>query len=417
MSSIYRISTNTIPDNGMYHLRNRETSMDKVNNQLNTGKKHELPRDDVIDVSQAMTVHSKLHKINQYMKNIQDAESERSQVESKIMNTVDILQRIRELAVQGANGVYTAEDRKNMAEEIDQLMKDIILNSNSKYKGNYLFSGFKKYTQPFEILEGAVKGANQAMITEVRYLGDNGRQLREVDNNEYITSAMPGGEIFWGENFQIYSQVNTANFRLTRDMSISIDGVRLDFNQGDNIYAIMDKINKSAAAVNASVDIVSGGLILKSTKPHKLELTDLEGGTLLQDLGILERGFPSGPDNYNNTATVFGGSIFDTLIGLRNSMLSNNMEDIGGRYLGAIDYTISNLMFHTAESGALSNRLTYLQERFTKDKEAYTESLAKLEDTDVAEALTNLSMLNFAHKVALSSLARISQTSLMDFLR
>ncbi len=415
--SIYRISTNTIPDNGLFHLENRQSSMDKVNNQMSTGKKHRLPREGVIDVAQSLTYHTKIQKIDHYIRNIQDAESERSLAEVKMMNTVNILQRARELAVQGSNGIYSEEERKGMSVEIDQLMRNIILDANSKYKGNFLFSGFQKYTQPFEILEGAVRGANQAMIKEVIYLGDNGKHLREVDRGEYITASMPGSELFWAEQFQIYSSVNTANFRITRDMSILVDGAKIDFNSGDNVYAIIDKINRSPAAINASIDVITGGLILKSSKPHKLELSDIEGGTLLQDLGILQQGRPIGPDNYSQTATVFSGSIFDVMIGLRDSMLSNNAEDIGGRYLGAIDYALSNLLYHTAETGALTNRLTYLQDRLTDDKEANTISLTDVEDINVADAITELKLLEYAHRVALSSLARMSQTSLMDFIR
>jgi len=404
-------------ENGVFHLHNREYSMDKVNQQINTGKKDRLPRENVVDVTQAMTIHTKIHKIDQYIRNIQDGESERSLVEVKINDTIQILQRVRELAVQGANGIYTEEDRKKIAIEVDQLLRDVILNANSKYKGNFLFSGYQKYTKPFETLEGAVKGINQSMIKEVKYLGDNGKQLREMDSGEYIATGMPGSEAFWGEQFQIYSAVNTANFRITEDQAIMIDGNRIEFKAGDNIYAIMDKINRSPAAVTASVDIVNGGLVLKTTKPHKLELADIEGGTLLQDLGILEKGRPIGPDNYEPTATVITGSVFDILIGLRDAFLQNNQEDIGGRFLGSIDLAIDNLTYHIAETGAISNRLQYLEKRLGDDKIAYTETLTKIEDVDVAEAITNLKMLEFAHETSLASLARITKTTLMDFLR
>lgn len=415
--SIYRISTNMPNESGVFHLHNREYEMDKVNQQINTGKKDRLPRENVVDVTQAMTIHTKIHKIDQYIRNIQDGEAERSLVEVKINDTIQILQRVRELAVQGANGIYTEEDRKKMAIEVDQLLKEVILNANSKYKGNFLFSGFQKYTKPFEPLEGAVRGINQSMIKEVKYLGDNGKQLREMDTGEYIATGMPGTEAFWGEQFQIYSNVNTANFRITTDQVIMIDGNRIEFKAGDNIYAIIDKINRSPAAVTASIDIINGGLILKSTKPHKVELADIEGGTLLQDLGILEKGRPIGADNYEPTAVVINGSVFDILIGLRDAFLQNNAEDIGGRFLGSLDLAIDNLTYNLAETGAIDNRLKYLEKRLGDDKIAYTETLTKIEDVDIAEAITNLKMLEYAHKTSLASMARLTKTTLMDFLR
>ena len=105
------------------------------------------------------------------------------------------------------------------------------------------------------------------------------------------------------------------------------------------------------------------------------------------------------------------------MIGMRDSMISNNPEDIGGRYLGAIDFALDNLLHHTAEIGALTQRLTYLNDRMINDKEQYMTALTNVEDINVADAITELSMLDFAHKAALSSLAKLSQTSLMDFIR
>ncbi|MCG8571546.1 MAG: flagellar hook-associated protein 3 [Spirochaetes bacterium] len=415
--SVYRISSMTIPDSGIFHVKNKEYSMDKVNTQINTGKKHRLPRENVVDVTQAMTYHSKIHKLNQFIRNINDAQSERRLTETKIQDTIEILQRARELAVQGANGIYSQVDRKNMAIEIDQLLRNAILNANAQYKGNFLFSGYKSYTKPFEDLEGNVRGINDAMITEVKYLGDNGKHLREIDVDENMAVSKAGSEVFWAEQFQIYSTVNTADFRLTEDQTILIDGHEIKFDAGDNAYAIVEKINQSPAAVQASLDVFNGGLILKTTVPHKLELADIEGGNLLQNLGIIQEGNPIGPENYAQTATVFSGSVFDVFIGLRDSLLQNNQEDIGGRYLGAIDGAIDNLLYHITDSGAMDNRLTYLENRHEQDKMNFTESLGKIEDVDMAEAIMNLKNLEFAHKASLSSIARLSRTSLMDFLR
>jgi flagellar hook-associated protein 3 FlgL len=415
--SIYRISSNTINENNVFQLQNREYSMDKVNEEINTGKKYRLPRENVVDVTQAMTFHTKIHKIDQYERNITDAESERSLAESKIKNTIEVLQRVRELAVQGANGVYTESDRKDMAMEVDQLLHEVITDANGKYKGDFIFSGFQKYTQPFETVEGAVKGIDGAMIKEVKYLGDNGEHLREVDNGEYVSASMPGSQLYWSDQFQVYSSVNTKDYRMTSDQTILIDGKRVEFKAGDNAYAVMDKINRSNAAVSASIDAITGGFIIKSTTPHKIELSDIEGGTLLQDLGILEKGRPIGNDNYSSSATVLGGSVFDVLIGLRDSFLQNNQEDIGGRHLGSIDMAIDNLTSRAAQTGALSNRLQMLTTRLGDDKMAYNESLSKIEDADIAEAITNLKNLEVEQNASLSSLARLSQMSLMDFLR
>ncbi len=415
--SIYRVSTNTPNENGVFNLGNRQYMMDKVQNQISTGKKHRLPSESPVDVTQAMTFHSKIFKINQLERNINDIAAERGLAESKMGSTIDMLQRVRELAVQGSNGTYLAEDRQAMAMEVDQILRNLVLEGNAKYKGNYLFSGHQKYTKPFEVIEGAVRGAERSMITEIKYLGDSGTHMREIDFNEYASATPAGSQLFWAEQFHVQSKVNTADFRMEQDSAVMIDGVRIEFEQGDNIYAVMDKINKSDAAVNASVDIQSGGLIIKSTFPHRVEMADIEGGQLLQNLGIIEEGYAFGPDNYSKDADVFGGSVFDVLIGLRDAMIQDNPEDIGGRYLGGIDGAIENLTYNMAQTGALQNRLDYLTTRLGDDKMVYSETMSKIEDVDMADALTDLAALDFAHKAALSSMAKITKSSLMDYLR
>ncbi len=413
--SIYRISSNTMSDNNMFHLKSREYSMDKVNEQINSGKKHRLPREGVTDVTQAMTIHTKLQKIEQYTRNINDAEGQRGLVENKMMMMIEYLQRSRELAVQGANGIYNGEDRQKMAVEIDQYLRGMVLEANTKYKGDYLFSGFQKFTKPFETMEGVVPGISESMIKEVKYFGDGGKQLREIDHGEYISATKPGNELFWAEQFAIYSSVNTKDFRLASDQSVMIDGVAIKFKAGDNAYTITEKINASPIAVNATIDPMTGGLVLKSTKPHKIEIADIEGGNVFRQLGILEEA--SGSDNYSQTASVYGSSIFDVMMGLRDSMLQNNSEDIGGRYLGAIDSAIENITNHLAETGALSKRMSNLNERLEGDKLSYTEILSKVEDVDISEAITDLKNLEIAHKASLASLARLSRASLLDYLR
>ena len=132
--SIYRIGTNTTNENSMYHLTTREYMMDKVHNQISTGKKHRLPSESPVDVTQAMTFHSKKFKIEQLERNINDLSSERMLAESKMSSTIDMLQRVRELAVQGANGIYNEENRLAMSQEVDQVLRNLILEANSKYK-------------------------------------------------------------------------------------------------------------------------------------------------------------------------------------------------------------------------------------------------------------------------------------------
>lgn len=79
----------------------------------------------------------------------------------------DLLQRTRELAVQGANGTLTQADMQKMANEIEQLKAQMIQVGNTQYNGRYIFAGFKTTTQPFSEDNNSYNGDNGLIEFEV----------------------------------------------------------------------------------------------------------------------------------------------------------------------------------------------------------------------------------------------------------
>ena len=74
---------------------------------------------------------------------------------------MDVLQRIRELGVQGANGIYDASQLAYMGEEVDQLLAELVTIGNARDEsGNYLFSGTAVRTEPFRLTHGRVPGGS-----------------------------------------------------------------------------------------------------------------------------------------------------------------------------------------------------------------------------------------------------------------
>jgi flagellar hook-associated protein 3 FlgL len=103
----------------------------------------------------------------------------------------------------------------------------------------------------------------------------------------------------------------------------------VQLREGDNVYQVMAKINDAGAGAKASLDPVSGSLMLETTSPRQLWLTD-ESGSVFQDLGILRDADSPPPQNISNDARIFGGSAFDAIIRLRDDLLQGDTIDIGG---------------------------------------------------------------------------------------
>ena len=413
-----RISTN-MPNNDMsYYMRLREWKMNELQNKMAGQTRLKNLRDDPLAAGHATRYQSKIVRLERFVDNISKIRGDLSLAEGNIRSGLDILQRIRELTVQGANGIYDDQQMAYMAEEVDQLLREMVEIANSvDGKGNYIFSGHRSKIEPFRLTTGRVEGSRDAeVITSVQYVGDNGRNRGEIDEMATLDFRLPGNYVFWAERQQIYSSVEALNYRVQSDSLISIDGVEIQLKEGDNLYAIIDKINASEAPVKARLDPVENALALEGTFPHQIWPEDRRG-TVLQDLGIIARGSESPPLNVADSAAAYGGSVFDMVMTVRNGMYQNDLHRIGGDGLRGIDDAIGALAAHLAEIGSKDARLQVTQRRLEYERPEYISFLAKEADLDITEAITDLKMLEHVHQAATGTAARIIRPTLLDFLR
>jgi len=187
-----RVSTD-MPNNDMqYFLRRREEGLQDVQNRIAGGKQILIPRDDPLAASHAVRYESYLARLERFEKNTLYAKDHYNEVDTYLRQTNDIMQRIRELSVQGANGTYTAEDLKFMAVEINELLKEIVSLSNAAGSdGKQLFAGDKAFTEPFRIVEGAVEGGDGSpelisMVVRVEYRGAGSGRRAEISGPDLL---------------------------------------------------------------------------------------------------------------------------------------------------------------------------------------------------------------------------------------
>jgi len=127
-------------------MRNLTSNMNRMSvyqDRLATGKQVIRASDDPVATSKILKFRSDVKALEQYEKNTGDSLAWLEVTESSISDTGDVLQRMRELAVQAANGTNTAEDTQKIAMEIEQMKKHLINNGNFSYAGRYAFSGYQ----------------------------------------------------------------------------------------------------------------------------------------------------------------------------------------------------------------------------------------------------------------------------------
>lgn len=414
---MHRISSNMNNMNTQSALRLQESKLNRANNQISSQNKLLNLRDDPIAAGHLVRYQSYLGRVKNFEKNALTLSDEFAVREGYMENSLEIMQRVRELAVTGANGIYNKEDMKNMATEVDELLKSLIQNANAiDADGKSIFAGTNTKATAFDIEMGNVEGSGVPLIQNVRYNGNIDVNQVEVDENKYLVNDNAGNKTFWAENQQIFGARDASQWQANRDGIISIDGVEIKISEGDNIYTVINKINKSDAAVKASLDPIRNGLNLETTDARQLWLQDVEG-TALNELGMVKDASQRPPYNLGDGVRVAGGSMFDAVIAFRNALLSGDQESIGGRVLGVLDQGINSLVTRLAKSGSEYERAQLNATRSSKLALDVTQQISREGDLDYTEAITNLKMLDYTNQATLSNAGKMYSSTLLNYMR
>lgn len=412
-----RISSQLNNTDTQYYLRKQEVNQNRLNRQIGSQSQIGSLRDDPIAAGHLVRYQSYLGRVNQFEKNAQTLVDQFQVREGYMNQNLQIMQRVRELAVTGANGTYTPDDLKNMAVEVNELLKELVQNANAVGPdGNSLFAGTKTKSLAFDVVLGNVPGANEALIENVKYNGDVGQNKIEVDENAYLSVDNSGNKTFWAEPQKLMGQRDLTSWQSLSDSKINIDGTDIKIKAGDNIFSLIAKINDSGVAVKAEIDPITNGLNLTTTDSHQIWIED-KTGTTMAELGIIKDSSQLPPYNIADNVRVSGGSLFDTVISLRDAMFKGDTESIGGRLLGSIDLGLGNLETRIAKNGSDYERAMNNVQRSKTNSLNTTQLVSREGDVDITKAITDLKMMEYVNQATMSNAGKMYSSTLLDYIR
>ena len=401
-----------------FYLRRQEEGLSNIQSKMAEQTRIRELRDDPLAASHAVRYESYLARLERFEKNTLYAKDHFNHTDTYLRQANEVLQRAREISVQGANGIYAPEDMKYMAVEVNELLKELVSLSNALGPdGRQIFGGDKAFTEPFRIVEGTVDGGGETMVVRVEYRGAGATRQAEVTDGVYSTLDISGGEAFWAERMQIFSNVDASGYRVTQAGAFYVDGEEITVAPGDTIQGIVAKINDSGAPVKAYIDPGTNGLALEGTNPHFIRMEDREDAQVLQDLGIILANADAGAPNWNPAARVAGGSVFDMMIRLRDGLFRGDYDFIGTQGIGGIDLALNNMQNRIADIGSRQERAEMTWSRLNEEIPNVTAALSRESSLDFAAAATDLGMMEFAHKATLQTASKILPQTLLDFLR
>jgi flagellar hook-associated protein 3 FlgL len=383
-----------------------------------TGNRLNQLRNDPLAATHAVRYESYLARLARFESNTLYATDHFNQIDIYLQRAVDVMQRIRELAVTGANGTFIKEDSQAMAGEVNELLKELVSIANTiGPDGKQLFAGEKACPEPVRRVERTVEGAGDRMVVNVEYRGSGPARRAEISEGTYTELDIGGGEAFWAERMQIFSQVDASAWRATDNGAFYIDGYEIQVKAGDTLPAIVSKINDSGAPVKAAIDPETRGLMLTGTNPHLIRMEDKQGSNTLEELGIIQFNNDPAAPNWSPAARVSGGSAFDMVIRLRNALYRADKTFISGLGISGIDMALQNMEARLTDIGSRQERAMATWNRLNQEIPNVTAMLARESSVNMIDAATDLGMMDFAHKAALQTAAKILPTTLLDFLR
>lgn len=412
-----RISSGMNNADTQMHLRLQESKLNKATNKMGSQRRiHEL-RDDPIAAGHLVRYQSFLSRVENFEKNALTLSDQFVLSEGYMSNSLDVMQRVREIAVTGANGIYTKDDMRDMAMEVDELLKELVQNANAvSSDGNSIFAGTNTKSSAFDVEMGTVQGSAVPLISNVKYNGTIDMNKVEVDERKYLSVDNAGNRTFWAEQQQLFGGRDVSAWQASADSTISVDGVAINIKAGDNVYALASKINDSGAAVRAKIDPVTRGLNLETTDARQLWLSDVNG-SVLSDIGIIKDASQKPPYNIGNSVRVSGGSMFDTVIALRDALLKGDTEEVGGRVLGALDSGIASLVTRIAKSGSQYERAQLNAQRNSATAMNVTQQISREGDLDITKAITDMKMLDYTYQATLSNAGKMFNSTLLNYMR
>lgn len=167
------INTNVASLNSQRQLMNSGNALDRATERLSSGQRVNSAKDDAAGLAISNRMTSQIRGLDQAIRNANDGVSLVQTAEGALQEVTNMLQRIRELSIQSANGIYNDDDRKTLDAEVQQLKKEM-----DRISETTSFNGQK-------LLDGTMKGT-------FLQVGSQANETMDVSIGSFSTTSMGG---------------------------------------------------------------------------------------------------------------------------------------------------------------------------------------------------------------------------------
>lgn len=177
-----RITNRMMTSSFLNDMQRNLNKMNKIQNQLTSGKEVRRPSDNPFIVARSMQLNGDISANEQYNSNIKDTINWLDATDTALGQLTDTMQRIRELMVSAGNAAYGEDEKNAIKDEINQRIEEVGTILNSSFDGKYIFGGSRATFKPV-ITEKNENGNNV-----ISYAGKDG-EIIDLNTDSYKEKA------------------------------------------------------------------------------------------------------------------------------------------------------------------------------------------------------------------------------------
>jgi len=395
-----RVSTRGSYLNGLTAMQRLQAALDQTQRQISSGRRILKPSDDPIAASRSLELRESISRLSQFDRNAGIAMNRLAQEESALTSVNDVLQRVRELALQGNNATQSNESRGQIAVEMRQLLDNLVQLANQKDgNGSFMFAGN---------LEEVVPVTRTA--TGFQYNGDQGQRLIQVGESRQVADGDPGSDVF----FRIRN--GNGSFAVSPGGGNAGSGIIGDGSLLDPTQWVPDQYAVTFTTSDTWEARDSGGALVASGTWQDGENIRFRGIEFtLSGMPAPGDQFAVRPSSYQDVFTTVERLAAALEADVRDDATRASLANSINASILDIDQAIGNVVDMRTRVGS---RLSVIEKQVdTNGAFSLTleETLAGIEDLDYAEALSRLSLEATTLEAAQQSFVRTQQLSLFNY--
>ncbi|NOH78919.1 flagellin [Vibrio sp. RE86] len=363
------VNTNVSAMTAQRYLNSANNAQQTSMERLSSGSKINSAKDDAagLQISNRLNVQSR--GLDVAVRNANDGISIAQTAEGAMNETTNILQRMRDLSLQSANGSNSKSERVAIQEEVTALNDELNrIAETTSFGGNKLLNG--------------------TFGTKSMQIGaDNGEAVMLSLNNMRSDDSKMGGQSFQAANakdanWTVAAGANDLTVNLTDTDGVA-QTITINAKEGDDIEELATYINGQTDLVKASVN---------------------EDGQLQVF---------AGSDKVDGAVAFSGGLAGELAMGAATSVTVDTIDvtSVGGAQesVAIVDAALKNVDSHRAELGAFQNRFNHAINNLDNINENVNASKSRIKDTDFAKETTALTKSQILSQASSSILAQAKQ--------